>query len=101
MRPSERSDKADQHEIADLIKSVALLSRQELYGWITHGPIGDRVQQAFVEFDRERYTIVRDEDRAVLVFTTREWDAFVDGITKGEFDTEAGIAEKEPGNELA
>ena len=90
-----------QPEIADLIKDVALLSRHEVYGWITHGPIGDRIQRAFVDFDRERYTIVRDEDRAVLVFTPREWDAFVDGIAKGEFDTEAGIKEKEPDDELA
>lgn len=90
-----------QHEIADLIKTVALLSRQELHGWMTHGPVGDRVQQAFVDFNHDRYAIVRDEDRAVLVFTPREWDAFVDGITKGEFNAEAGIEEQEPNNELA
>jgi hypothetical protein len=90
-----------QHEIADLIKNVALVGRQELHGWRTHGPIGDRIQRAFVDFNHDRYTLVRDEDRAVLVFTPREWDAFVDGIDKGEFNEEAGIEDKEPEDELA
>jgi len=90
-----------QHEIATLIKDVALLSRQELHGWLTHGPVGDRVQQAFVDFNHDRYAIVRDEDHAVLVFTPREWGAFVDGVSKGEFNREAGIDDKESENELA
>lgn len=80
-----------QKSISELICKVAALGRQEVEGWVTHGPTQDRVQYAAVGLEGERYTILRDDDRTVLVFTPREWDAFVDGVTKGEFDMEAGV----------
>lgn len=80
-----------QKSVAEMMVRVAMLARQEIDGWQTHGPARDRLQHAFVGFEGERYTILRDDDRTVLVFTPREWDAFVDGVIKGEFDVEAGI----------
>jgi hypothetical protein len=65
-------------KIAELIRTVALLSRQEIDGWRSHGPIGDRIQRGFVTYEGERYAIIRDDDRTVLVFTPREWNAFTD-----------------------
>jgi hypothetical protein len=81
-------------KIAELIRTVALLSRQEIDGWRSHGPIGDRIQRGFVTYNGERYAIIRDDDRTVLVFTPREWNAFTDGVDKGEFNREAGLTKE-------
>lgn len=80
-----------QSNVCDLIVLVAILARQELHGWNTHGPVTDRIQHAAVEFEDSRYMIVRDDDSTVLVFTQKEWEAFADGVIKGEFDLNAGI----------
>jgi hypothetical protein len=82
----------DRNTVAELISRVAVLARQELAGWESHGPLGDRIQKAFVTHEGDRYTVIRDDDRTVLVFTSREWDAFADGVGKGEFDWDAGLS---------
>jgi hypothetical protein len=47
--------------------------------------------------------VLRDDDRTVLVFTPCEWDAFIDGVNKGEFDMDEGILpiKEEVADELA
>lgn len=79
--------------VCDLVAMVAVLARQEVDGWITHGPVTDQMQYALIRFEGQRYALVRDNDRTVLVFTQGEWDAFKDGINKGEFDMEMGLRE--------
>lgn len=80
-----------QADVCSLIATVAVLARQEIEGWITHGSVADRVQHAVIKFEERHYAVVRDSDRTVLVFTQDEWDAFKDGVDKGEFDMEMGL----------
>jgi hypothetical protein len=82
---------ARQDRVAEMIGRVAVRARQELEGWQTSGPPRDRIQLAYIGFEGDRYVILRDDDRTVLVFTPREWDAFIDGVNKGEFDMDTGI----------
>jgi hypothetical protein len=85
--------KDDEERVCNLIAAVAVLARQEVEGWITHGSAMDRIQRAAVEFEDRQYVLLRDDDRTVLVFTQEEWGAFKDGINKGEFDMEIGLRE--------
>jgi hypothetical protein len=76
------------------IAHAATLGRQLFDGWETVGDDGDRLQYVTLECDGETLTLVRDDNvnHSTLVFTSREWDAFKDGVSKGEFNVEMGLS---------
>lgn len=55
--------------------------------WTTlTGPAGDSLSVAFASFHGQRYTLLRDDHGAVLVYDAHEWACFLDGARRGEFD---------------
>ena len=57
--------------------------------WRRSGTDEQAIEVAFVEALGERWVLMRvshDPERRVLVYNTDEWDAFLDGAKKGEFD---------------
>lgn len=85
------ADLDTQHELADLIRRVAVLAMSTEDGWTTAGPPGDQLHRATVSYEDSEFTLLCNDKGKVLVYTEREWDAFLDGVRKGEFDAEAGL----------
>ncbi|MGW4488886.1 DUF397 domain-containing protein [Amycolatopsis sp. NPDC004368] len=81
----------EQNETAELMRQTAELALSPREGWTTYGPPGRALYRATVAHDGQEFTMLRDESNRVLVYTNREWDAFVDGVRKGEFDELAGL----------
>lgn len=86
------ADLDTQHELAELIRQVATLAMSTGDGWTVSGPPGDRLLRGTVSFEGKDFTLLRDDKGKVLVYTAREWAAFLDGVCNGEFDQEAGLA---------
>jgi hypothetical protein len=62
--------------------------------WRRSGTETQAIEVAFVEALEQRWVLMRvtdDPEARVLVYNADEWDAFLDGAKKGEFD-DAGIA---------
>ena len=57
--------------------------------WRRSGAESQAIEVAFVDALGEHWVLMRvsdDPERRVLVYNTDEWDAFLDGAKKGEFD---------------
>ena len=61
-------------------------------GWTVSGLPGDRLLRGMVSFAGKDFTLLQDDKGKVLVYTAREWAAFLDGVHNGEFDDQAGLA---------
>jgi hypothetical protein len=85
------TDLETEHGLAELIRQVATLAMSTGDGWTVTGPPGDRLLRGAVSFGAKDFTLLRDDKAKVLVYTAREWAAFLDGVHNGEFDDEAGL----------
>jgi hypothetical protein len=57
--------------------------------WQRSGEGRGAIELAFVDALEERWVLMRvagDPDGRVLVYSRFEWECFVDGVRKGEFD---------------
>jgi hypothetical protein len=57
--------------------------------WRRSSPGDGAIEVAFVDASGERWVLMRiagDPDGRVLVYDRHEWECFVDGAKKGEFD---------------
>jgi hypothetical protein len=57
--------------------------------WRRSGTDTHAIEVAFVEAIGQRWVLMRvsdDPEQRVLVYNEDEWDAFLDGAKKGEFD---------------
>ncbi|AIG77721.1 Hypothetical protein AJAP_24360 [Amycolatopsis japonica] len=87
------TDLETQRGLAELVRQTTELALSPDAGWSETGPPGDRLRHAFVSYGDSVFTLLCNDKGRVLVFTAREWDAFLDGVRNGEFDTEAGLTE--------
>jgi hypothetical protein len=61
----------------------------EAQDWRRSGTEAQAIEVAFVEALGQRWVLMRitdDPQARVLVYNTDEWDAFLDGAKRGEFD---------------
>jgi hypothetical protein len=61
--------------------------------WLRSGTGPGAIEVAFVDAQGERWVFTRvsgDRDGRVLVYDRHEWDCFLDGAKRGEFDDAAG-----------
>jgi hypothetical protein len=86
-------DLGTQRGLAELIRRAAALALAPREAWVTTGPQGDQLRHASLSYGDSVFTLLCNDKGRVLVFTEREWDAFLDGVCKGEFDAEAGLSE--------
>jgi len=57
--------------------------------WQRSGTVRGAIEVAFVDALGERWVLMRvagDPDGRTLVYSRFEWECFVDGVRKGEFD---------------
>ena len=62
--------------------------------WRRSGTGAQAIEIAFAGALGQRWILMRvadDPERRVLVYTEAEWDAFLDGAKKGEFDDAAAV----------
>jgi hypothetical protein len=61
--------------------------------WHRSGDVEGAIEVAFVTGPGGRWALMRiagDAEGRVLVYTQHEWECFVDGAKKGEFDDDSG-----------
>jgi hypothetical protein len=60
--------------------------------WQRSGSGDGTIELAFVDALDERWVLMRvagDHEGRILVYTTYEWECFLDGVRNGEFDAAA------------
>ncbi|MFE0020497.1 hypothetical protein [Amycolatopsis sp. NPDC059021] len=70
--------------VAAFIGKVSARSSQMIHGWKTYGSGFDMLQTTEFEYAGEAFTVVRDHDLKVRVFSRHELSAFAEALRNGE-----------------
>ncbi|MFF0144904.1 hypothetical protein ATK36_5693 [Amycolatopsis sulphurea] len=78
------------HGLAELIRQVAALALSGEVGWTVYGPPGDYLARGVISYQGRDFTLLRNGEGRVLVYTAREWPRSWTGSTTESSTTTRG-----------